>query len=163
MRGAGKAVPKERGGSRKGGIWESAARILTNYDSGRIGNFIVEPPFVLAMRQAGPWLSGTACSFLKGGIGALEPGKTAGTCEHLQGGEYNLCEDVISLPSLPLTAVFQEYVAPRGRLCFNAGQCEALWRKPLWWSPFRRLHGGLCQEEPHYRQTACTGLDVSDL
>ena len=65
---------------------------LHYYESGRIGNFIVEPPFVLGHEAGGTVVEvGSGVSHLKvGDRVALEPGKTCGHCEHCKEGEYNV-------------------------------------------------------------------------
>ena len=57
---------------------------LHYYESGRIGNFIVEPPFVLGHEAGGTVVEvGAGVKDLKvGDRVALEPGKTCGHCEH---------------------------------------------------------------------------------
>ena len=94
---------------------------LHYYESGRIGNFIVEPPFVLGHEAGGTVVEvGAGVTNLKAGDRvALEPGKTCGHCEHCKGGKYNLCEDVIFFATPPVDGVFQEYVAHEAGLCFK--------------------------------------------
>ena len=94
---------------------------LHYYESGRIGNFIVEPPFVLGHEAGGTVVEvGAGVKDLKvGDRVALEPGKTCGHCEHCKEGKYNLCEDVIFFATPPVDGVFQEYVAHEAGLCFR--------------------------------------------
>ena len=70
---------------------------LHYYESGRIGDFIVEPPFVLGHEAGGGVVEvGENVKNLKvGDRVAMEPGKTCGECQHCKEGKYNLCEDVI--------------------------------------------------------------------
>lgn len=94
---------------------------LHYYETGRIGNFIVEPPFVLGHESGGVVVeTGKNVSHLKvGDRVALEPGKTCGRCSHCKEGNYNLCEDVIFFATPPVGGVFQEYVAHQADLCFK--------------------------------------------
>lgn len=91
------------------------------YELGRIGNYIVEPPFVLGHETSGVIVDvGKNVSHLQvGDKVALEPGKTCGTCEFCRRGEYNLCPDVIFFATPPVDGVFQEYVAHEAALCFK--------------------------------------------
>lgn len=94
---------------------------LHYYESGRIGDFIVEPPFVLGHEAAGTVVEvGKAVTDLKvGDRVAMEPGKTCGTCEFCKAGKYNLCKDVIFFATPPVDGVFQEYAAHEAALCFK--------------------------------------------
>jgi L-iditol 2-dehydrogenase len=94
---------------------------LHYYEQGRIGGFIVEPPFVLGHESAGVVVqTGAAVTKLKvGDRVALEPGKTCGRCEFCKSGRYNLCPDVIFFATPPVDGVFQEYVAHEASLCFK--------------------------------------------
>lgn len=91
------------------------------YEHGRIGNYIVEPPFVLGHETSGIVVEvGEQVTHLKvGDKVALEPGKTCGTCEFCRRGEYNLCPDVVFFATPPVDGVFQEYVAHEAALCFK--------------------------------------------
>ena len=92
------------------------------YETGRIGNYIVEPPFVLGHEPGGVVVEiGKKVKHLKpGDYVALEPGKTCGHCEHCKAGNYNLCNDVVFFATPPINGVFQEY----GRSC-TCGDCHA--------------------------------------
>lgn len=94
---------------------------LHYYEAGRIGDFIVEPPFVLGHEAAGTVVeTGSGVTHLqKGDRVALEPGKTCGECELCKTGKYNLCKDVIFFATPPVDGVFQEYVAHEAALCFK--------------------------------------------
>ncbi len=98
---------------------------LHYYGSGRIGNFIVEPPFVLGHEAGGTVVAigdGVA-SLSVGDRVALEPGKTCGHCEFCKSGRYNLCPDVEFFATPPIGGVFQEYVAHPAELCFKLPDC----------------------------------------
>lgn len=94
---------------------------LHYYEQGRIGGYIVEPPFVLGHESGGTVVEvGKDVKHLKvGDRVALEPGKTCGKCEFCRTGRYNLCPDVIFFATPPVDGVFQEYVAHEANLCFK--------------------------------------------
>ena len=110
---------------------------LHYYESGRIGDYIVEPPFVLGHEPGGTVVEvGSAVTHLKvGDRVALEPGKTCGHCEFCREGKYNLCPDVIFFATPPVDGVFQEYVAHEAGLCFklpdNVSTMEGALIEPL--------------------------------
>lgn len=110
---------------------------LHYYEKGRIGDFIVEPPFVLGHEAAGIVVEiGSRVTNLKiGDRVALEPGKTCGKCEACKEGKYNLCNDVIFFATPPVDGVFQEYVAHDAGLCFklpeNVSTLEGALIEPL--------------------------------
>ncbi|NLL91190.1 MAG: NAD(P)-dependent alcohol dehydrogenase [Ruminococcaceae bacterium] len=94
---------------------------LHYFETGRIGNYIVEPPFVLGHESSGTVVAvGENVKNLKTGDRvALEPGITCGKCEFCRKGVYNLCPDVIFFATPPVDGVFQEYVAHPADLCFK--------------------------------------------
>ena len=110
---------------------------LHYYETGRIGNFIVETPFVLGHEPGGTVVEvGKNVKHLKvGDRVALEPGKTCGHCEFCKTGRYNLCPDVIFFATPPVDGVFQEYVAHEADLCFklpdNVSTMEGALIEPL--------------------------------
>lgn len=91
------------------------------YETGRIGDYVVEPPFVLGHEPGGVVVEvGKDVKHLKvGDRVALEPGKTCGHCEFCKKGKYNLCPDVVFFATPPVDGVFQEYVAHEAALCFK--------------------------------------------
>lgn len=110
---------------------------LHYYESGRIGNFIVKPPFVLGHEAGGTVVElGEGVTGLKPGDRvALEPGRTCGHCEACKSGKYNLCPDVQFFATPPVDGVFQEYVAHEAGLCFklpdNVSTMEGALIEPL--------------------------------
>ncbi len=110
---------------------------LHYYEHGRIGDFIVETPFVLGHEAGGTVVeAGANVTHLKvGDKVALEPGKTCGKCEFCRTGRYNLCPDVVFFATPPVDGVFQEYVAHEAALCFkipdNMDTMEAALIEPL--------------------------------
>lgn len=91
------------------------------YETGRIGDYVVEPPFVLGHEPGGVVVEvGKDVTHLKvGDRVALEPGKTCGKCKFCREGQYNLCPDVVFFATPPVDGVFQEYVAHEANLCFK--------------------------------------------
>lgn len=106
-------------------------------EHGRIGDFVVETPFVL-----GHEVSGTVVKLGKdvqnlevGDRVALEPQITCGECEFCKSGKYNLCKDVIFFATPPFDGVFQEYISHKANLCFklpdNVSNMEGAMIEPL--------------------------------
>lgn len=138
---------------------------LHYFEAGRIGDFIVEPPFVLGHEAGGTVVEvGSAVTHLKvGDRVAMEPGKTCGECEFCKQGKYNLCKDVIFFATPPVDGVFQEYVAHEAALCFklpeNVSTMEGALIEPLAVGMHAANQGGA-----HLGQTAvvtgagCIGL-----
>ena len=138
---------------------------LHYYESGRIGDFIVETPFVLGHEAGGTVVEvGENVKHLKvGDRVALEPGKTCGKCEFCKQGKYNLCKDVVFFATPPVDGVFQEYVAHEADLCFklpeNVSTMEGALIEPLAVGMHAASQGGA-----HLGQTAvvtgagCIGL-----
>ncbi len=89
------------------------------YETGAIGNYVVEPPFVLGHEPGGTVVEvGSAVTDLKPGDRvALEPGTTCGHCEFCRSGKYNLCPDVVFYATPPVDGVFQEYAVHEAALC----------------------------------------------
>ena len=110
---------------------------LHYYESGAIGDFVVEPPFVLGHEPGGTVVEvGRSVTHLKvGDRVALEPGKTCGHCEFCRQGKYNLCPDVVFFATPPVDGVFQEYAAHEAALCFklpdNVSTLEGALIEPL--------------------------------
>ena len=110
---------------------------LHYYETGAIGDFVVEPPFVLGHEPGGTVVEvGKDVKHLKvGDRVALEPGKTCGHCEFCKTGRYNLCPDVVFFATPTVDGVFQEYVAHEADLCFklpeNVSTLEGALIEPL--------------------------------
>ena len=77
---------------------------LHYYETGRIGDYVVEYPFVLGHEPSGMVVEiGKDVTHLKPGDRvALEPGKTCGHCDFCKKGQYNLCSDVIFFATPPV-------------------------------------------------------------
>lgn len=110
---------------------------LHYYETGAIGNYVVEPPFVLGHEPGGVVVEvgGNVTHLKVGDRVALEPGKTCGHCEFCKEGKYNLCPDVVFFATPPVDGVFQEYVAHEADLCFklpeNVSTLEGALIEPL--------------------------------
>lgn len=110
---------------------------LHYYETGAIGDYVVESPFVLGHEPGGTVVEvGKNVKNLKvGDRVALEPGKTCGHCEFCKTGRYNLCPDVVFFATPPVDGVFQEYVAHEAALCFklpdNVSTLEGALIEPL--------------------------------
>ncbi|MCI8640196.1 MAG: NAD(P)-dependent alcohol dehydrogenase [Lachnospiraceae bacterium] len=110
---------------------------LHYYETGAIGDYVVEPPFVLGHEPGGTVVEvGNNVTHLKvGDRVALEPGKTCGHCEFCKKGQYNLCPDVVFFATPLIDGVFQEYVAHEAELCFklpdNVSTMEGALIEPL--------------------------------
>ncbi len=138
---------------------------LHYFESGRIGDYIVHPPFVLGHEAGGTVVRlGENVKNLKvGDRVAMEPGRTCGRCEFCRQGKYNLCKDVRFFATPPVDGVFQEYVAHEAGLCFqlpdNVSTLEGALIEPL----AVGMHAA-AQGEAHIGQTAvvtgagCIGL-----
>ena len=94
---------------------------LHYFETGRIGDYIVEPPFVLGHEAAGTVtdVGAQVTHLVPGDRVALEPGITCGTCEFCKSGKYNLCPDVVFFATPPIDGTFQEYVIHPADLCFK--------------------------------------------
>lgn len=110
---------------------------LHYYETGAIGDYVVEPPFVLGHEPGGTVVEvGKNVKHLKvGDRVTLEPGKTCGHCEFCKTGRYNLCTDVVFFATPPVDGVFQEYVAHEADLCYklpdNVSTLEGALIEPL--------------------------------
>ena len=94
---------------------------LHYFETGRIGDYIVEPPFVLGHEAAGTVteVGDQVTHLVPGDRVALEPGITCGKCEFCKSGKYNLCPDVVFFATPPIDGTFQEYVTHPADLCFK--------------------------------------------
>lgn len=90
------------------------------FETGRIGDCIATPPFVLGHEPGGVVVKTGAgvTSLSVGDRVALEPGKTCGHCEYCTSGRYNLCPKVEFFATPPYDGVFSEYAVHPASLCF---------------------------------------------
>ena len=82
------------------------------YSRGRIGDFIVQYPYILGHECAGIVVElGEGVKNLKvGDRVALEPGIPCGKCQMCKTGHYNLCPDVKFFATPPVEGCLMEYV-----------------------------------------------------
>lgn len=94
---------------------------LHYYSHGRIGDFIVEYPFILGHECSGTIVQkGKEVSHLDvGDRVALEPGVPCGQCEQCLGGHYNLCKDVKFFATPPYDGCLMNYVAHKASFAFK--------------------------------------------
>ena len=83
------------------------------YETGQIGEFVVEEPLILGHESAGKIVkTGEAVENLqKGDRVTLEPGVPCRKCKHCKEGKYNLCPDVTFMATPPDDGAFVEYFA----------------------------------------------------
>jgi L-iditol 2-dehydrogenase len=110
---------------------------LHYYTHGRIGNFVVEFPFILGHECAGTIVTaGSDVRHLNvGDRVALEPGVPCGNCEFCLGGQYNLCPDVRFFATPPYQGCLMNFVAHRASFAFklpdNVSAVEGALVEPL--------------------------------
>ncbi|MEI6156901.1 MAG: NAD(P)-dependent alcohol dehydrogenase [Atribacterota bacterium] len=90
---------------------------------GRIGDYIVRPPFILGHECAGEIVEiGNRVKTLKPGDRVtMEPGLPCGKCEDCRAGRYNLCPDVVFWATPPIDGTFCEYVVHPANFTFPIG------------------------------------------
>ena len=107
------------------------------YQNGRIGDFIVEYPFILGHECAGTVVEvGEGVTSLKvGDRVALEPGVPCGKCEMCRTGHYNLCPDVKFFATPPYDGCLMNYVNFPAEYAFklpdNVSSVEGALMEPL--------------------------------
>ncbi|MGQ9622849.1 MAG: NAD(P)-dependent alcohol dehydrogenase [Candidatus Caldatribacteriaceae bacterium] len=79
---------------------------------GRIGDFVVHPPFILGHECSGEVveIGKGVKDFKPGDRVTMEPGIPCGKCEFCRAGRYNLCPDVVFWATPPVDGTFCEYV-----------------------------------------------------
>ncbi|MDJ1632140.1 NAD(P)-dependent alcohol dehydrogenase [Bacillus velezensis] len=94
---------------------------LHYYTNGRIGNYVVEKPFILGHECAGEIaaVGSSVDQFKVGDRVAVEPGVTCGRCEACKEGRYNLCPDVQFLATPPVDGAFVQYIKMRQDFVFS--------------------------------------------
>lgn len=90
-------------------------------EHGKIGDFVVEYPFVLGHESAGEITAiGKDVTELKvGDRVTMEPGYTCGKCEFCKTGRYNLCPDVVFFATPPYDGTLAEYIVHPAHMCFK--------------------------------------------
>jgi len=94
---------------------------LHYYAHGRIGNFVVEYPFILGHECAGTVAGvGRGVTHLKEGDRvAVEPGVPCLNCDFCKRGRYNLCPDVRFLATPPYHGCLCDYIAHDARFVYK--------------------------------------------
>ena len=99
------------------------------YEMGRIGDYVVEPPFVLGHEPGGTVVEvGRNVTHLKVGDRVALERKDLRQMQILREGKYNLCPDVVFFATPPVDGVFQEYVAHEADLCFKLPDNVSSWK-----------------------------------
>ncbi|HXL02965.1 MAG TPA: NAD(P)-dependent alcohol dehydrogenase [Candidatus Atribacteria bacterium] len=90
---------------------------------GRIGDYVVKPPFILGHECAGEVVEiGKKVKNLKPGDRVtMEPGVPCGKCEFCRSGRYNLCPDVVFWATPPVNGTFCEYVTHPANFTYLIG------------------------------------------
>lgn len=91
------------------------------YREGRLGNFIVDKPYVPGHESSGIIVE-VGCEVKDFSVGdhvVIEPGIPCGTCSYCKSGRYNLCPDVIFLSAPPINGTFCDYVSIRSDMVFH--------------------------------------------
>ena len=107
------------------------------YSHGRIGDFVVDFPFILGHECAGTVVAlGEGVTGLHvGDRVALEPGVPCGKCEQCRGGRYNLCPDVKFFATPPYDGCLMNYVTFPAEFAFklpdNVSSVEGALIEPL--------------------------------
>jgi L-iditol 2-dehydrogenase len=107
------------------------------YSHGKIGEFIVDFPFILGHECAGTIVEvGYNVEHLKvGDRVALEPGVPCGHCEFCISGKYNLCPDVRFFATPPYDGCLMNYVSHPAQFAFklpdNVSSIEGALVEPL--------------------------------
>jgi Threonine dehydrogenase and related Zn-dependent dehydrogenases len=107
------------------------------YAHGKIGDFVVEFPFILGHECAGTIVEiGSEVTDLKvGDRVCLEPGVPCGHCEFCLSGRYNLCPDVKFFATPPYHGCLMNYVSHPAQFAFklpdNVSSIEGALVEPL--------------------------------
>ncbi len=93
-----------------------------HYDThGRIGNFIVDFPFILGHEASGTVVetASDVCNLKVGDRVCIEPGVPCGKCSFCMTGHYNLCPDVVFLATPPYDGCLMNYIAYPARWTYR--------------------------------------------
>lgn len=82
------------------------------YDSGRLGDFVVNAPLILGHESSGQIIAvgDDVTGFKAGDRVALEPGVPCGTCKYCRSGRYNLCPNVKFMATPPVNGDLTQYI-----------------------------------------------------
>ncbi|MFH5183711.1 NAD(P)-dependent alcohol dehydrogenase [Paenibacillus sp. TAB 01] len=91
------------------------------YREGRLGNFIVEQPYVPGHESSGiiEAVGSEVKGFTVGDPVVIEPGIPCGACGYCKSGRYNLCPDVVFLSAPPVNGTFCDYITVRYDMVFH--------------------------------------------
>jgi L-iditol 2-dehydrogenase len=91
------------------------------YREGRLGNFIVDEPYVPGHESSGiiEAVGSEVKGFSIGDPVVIEPGIPCGTCSYCKSGRYNLCPEVIFLSAPPINGTFCDYISIRHDMVFH--------------------------------------------
>ena len=94
---------------------------LHYYSKGNIGNFVVEPPYILGHEAAGEVVEvGENVKHLKvGDRVCMEPGIPCMACEECLNGHYNMCQEMRFWATPPYQGCLCEYVAHPAAFTFK--------------------------------------------
>lgn len=97
---------------------------LEYYESGKIGEFIVEEPIILGHEVSGQVVKvGTEVEKLQvGDRVALEPGIPCRKCKYCKSGRYNLCPEVEFMATPPYDGAFVEYITHPADFSFKLSE-----------------------------------------
>lgn len=98
------------------------------YETGKIGEFVVEEPLILGHESAGVVadIGKNVENFEIGDRVALEPGIPCRKCQHCKEGKYNLCSDVKFMATPPIDGTFTEYFAQPADFVFQLPESISL-------------------------------------
>lgn len=94
---------------------------LHYYSRGRIGNYIVKPPFILGHEAAGvvEAVGSKVSNFKKGDRVTMEPGIPCYKCEQCLKGRYHLCPSLTFWATPPVDGCLVDYVAHPAAFTFK--------------------------------------------
>lgn len=94
------------------------------YKEGRLGNFVVDRPYVPGHEASGRIVKNgkEAKRFKEGERVVIEPGIPCGHCEMCKTGRYNLCPDVLFLSAPPVNGTFCDYICVKEHFVFAVPQ-----------------------------------------
>ncbi|GMA08113.1 sorbitol dehydrogenase [Tetragenococcus halophilus subsp. flandriensis] len=82
------------------------------YDTGRIGNFVLDGPLILGHESSGQIVAvgDEVNDFKVGDRVAIEPGVPCGRCEYCRTGRYHLCPDMQFMATPPIDGDLTQYI-----------------------------------------------------
>jgi len=107
------------------------------YESGRLGPFVVDRPYIPGHECSGAVASASALrpDIREGQRVVIEPGVPCMRCELCKRGRYNLCREVVFMSAPPVNGTFAEYAAVKADFVFpvpdSVGDEEAAFIEPI--------------------------------